>query len=490
MFVFALCLIGSVSACGYIEGAFDDSISARNDYISEVINDDGNIIGVTINEGVSVNFNYDFHSFDSSMIININLHNSLTGEIIIPFTQTVTTPCTQNGKPISGTACYTGEKTIPSNISAGNYELIMSADNIGTSKTLDLIVTVSEEPNNPPFLDYIEPQSTNENELLEFNISATDTDEDTLTYSASGLPNGANFTDNSDGTATFSWTPNYTQSGIYYVTFNVSDGKCGSDSEKITITVNNVNRAPSIASILDRTINEGETYNYQVTATDADEDTLTYSLTENLTWLSIDTSGLITGTAPEVDDDIDYLVTIQVSDGNDGFATQTYTLTVLNVVTENNDPIITSLPVIEVNENQAYNYNVIATDVDGDILTYSLTENPPTWLSINSNTGVITGTAPSVNQDRTYTISIEVSDGNEGSDTQTYTLTVKNVEEDKDKKKKTTTDYYQSNYDEQLYLNQFKSSKIIYLEDDEQPEKVLNCWQKFIEWLKKIFGFN
>jgi len=44
-------------------------------------------------------------------------------------------------------------------------------------------------------------------------------------------------------------------------------------------------------------------------------------------------------------------------------------------------------------------------------------------------------------------------------------------------------------YTEELYLNQFKPSKIIYLED-EQPEEEMTWWQKFVEWLKRIFGFN
>jgi len=150
-------------------------------------------------------------------------------------------------------------------------------------------------------------------------------------------------------------------------------------------------------------------------------------------------------------------------------------------------PIITTTAVTQIDENQDYSYDVDATDADGDTLTYSLTTSP-SWLSINSNTGVITGTAPEVDDDIDYPVTVQVSDGNGGSAIQTYTLTVNNDEDKKDKKK-TTTYFYQSNYDEQLYLNQFKSPKIIYLEDDDQPEKVLNWFQKFIEWLKNLFGF-
>ena len=49
----------------------------------------------------------------------------------------------------------------------------------------------------------------------------------------------------------------------------------------------------------------------------------------------------------------------------------------------NDAPVITSLPVTTVT-NQAYSYQIIAEDVDGDSLTYTATTKP-TWLEINAN---------------------------------------------------------------------------------------------------------
>ncbi len=70
-------------------------------------------------------------------------------------------------------------------------------------------------------------------ERLTFTITATDLDNDFLTYSASNLPEGASF--DSD-MRIFSWTPRYDQAGVYLVHFEVSDGQL-TDSEDITITV-------------------------------------------------------------------------------------------------------------------------------------------------------------------------------------------------------------------------------------------------------------
>ena len=52
-----------------------------------------------------------------------------------------------------------------------------------------------------------------------------------------------------------------------------------SDSEAITITVTNTNRAPVLAAIGNKTVAENALLTFTVSATDADGDTLTYSAT-------------------------------------------------------------------------------------------------------------------------------------------------------------------------------------------------------------------
>ena len=94
--------------------------------------------------------------------------------------------------------------------------------------------------NRPPLLAPINNKTVDEGKLLQFTISASDPDGDSLTYSATNLAQGASF---DSTTKTFSWTPNFTQAGLYSATFTVSDGAL-EDSETLTITVNNVNRAP------------------------------------------------------------------------------------------------------------------------------------------------------------------------------------------------------------------------------------------------------
>ena len=84
----------------------------------------------------------------------------------------------------------------------------------------------------PPVLESIGDKEVNEDEVLRFSISATDLNDDTLTYSARNLPEGAHF-DVTDGT--FSWTPD-TPGTYTHIHFEVSDGTLA-NSEDITVIV-------------------------------------------------------------------------------------------------------------------------------------------------------------------------------------------------------------------------------------------------------------
>ena len=74
----------------------------------------------------------------------------------------------------------------------------------------------------------------------------------------------------------------------------------------------------------------------------------------------------------------------------------------------NHAPEITSSPITTATVDVLYNYNVNATDPDGDTLTYSLTTKP-TGMTINSSTGLINWT-PSLDQVGDNSVSVKVSD--------------------------------------------------------------------------------
>ncbi len=94
--------------------------------------------------------------------------------------------------------------------------------------------------------------------------------------------------------------------------------------------------------------------------------------------------------------------------------------------TPNNQPEITSSPVKEVNEGQGYYYDVDAEDADGDTLEYSLAPGSADWLSIDSQTGEITGTAPATSSDIQENVVVKVYDGKDET-LHEYVLNVYNL---------------------------------------------------------------
>jgi len=139
---------------------------------------------------------------------------------------------------------------------------------------------VGSNNNTSPMLTHIGNKSVAEETLLTFTTTATDTDipMQMLTFSLdAGFPTGASITPG----GAFTWKPTEAQGpGSYDVTVRVSDNgsPAMSAAETITITVNEVNVAPTLATIPDQAIHQGMQLTVQIAGSDTDlpSNTLTY----------------------------------------------------------------------------------------------------------------------------------------------------------------------------------------------------------------------
>ncbi len=86
----------------------------------------------------------------------------------------------------------------------------------------------------------------------------------------------------------------------------------------------------------------------------------------------------------------------------------------------NNPPVITPIPDATLTVGETFTYPVEAADPDGDDLTYSLTTNPSTNMTIDENSGVINWAPAAVG---IFEVTIDVSDG-KSSDTESFTVMV------------------------------------------------------------------
>ncbi|MBP2029473.1 hypothetical protein J2755_000393 [Methanohalophilus levihalophilus] len=168
-----------------------------------------------------------------------------------------------------------------------------------------------ESSNDAPTLTTIGSKSTTATEPLTFTLTATDPEDDPLTFSATNLPEGATL---DPSTGEFSWAPSIGQEGTYYVTFRVNDGSL-MDSETVAITVNELNVAPVIDSFNpedSQFFEETNTITINVSAHDDNEDELSYTI-------SID--NVVRSTSSEYNWKTDYksagihTINVTVSDG-------------------------------------------------------------------------------------------------------------------------------------------------------------------------------
>src|SRR5690606_14809408 len=81
------------------------------------------------------------------------------------------------------------------------------------------------------------------------------------------------------------------------IVIRVSDGEDTAQLQAFTITVTQANRAPTISGAPAASVVAGEQYSFQPTANDADNDSLTFSITNKPAWASFSTStGRLWGT--------------------------------------------------------------------------------------------------------------------------------------------------------------------------------------------------
>ncbi|MCK4788451.1 MAG: hypothetical protein KAV87_32220, partial [Desulfobacteraceae bacterium] len=127
---------------------------------------------------------------------------------------------------------------------AGIYDVNFIARD-GQDQDSETITITVINVNRPPGLSAIGNKSIYAGDLLTFTVNATDIDGDTIIYSASNLPFGANF---DAVTQTFTWTPSESQVGSHDdVRFIAADSQ-DQTVEPITITVTADTSAPSVAN--------------------------------------------------------------------------------------------------------------------------------------------------------------------------------------------------------------------------------------------------
>jgi hypothetical protein len=265
----------------------------------------------------------------------------------------------------------------PGSAANGPYNVIVTAEDGTYSDSQPFTWNVSS----PITLATPADQTNNEGDNVSLTLRATDSTSGTLTFAASGLPNGL-FLNPTTGVISGTVAVGDAANGPYSVMVTASDNTY-STSEPFTW---NVNSPITLTTPPDQTNNENDSVNLQVQANDATGGTLTYGASGLPTGLSINpTTGLISGTVAVGDAaNGPYSVTLFAADNT--YSQQTSFTWNVNV------PVTITTPDDQSNnDGDVVSLQVSATDTNGGSLTYSAT-GLPTGLSINASTGLISGT--------------------------------------------------------------------------------------------------
>jgi hypothetical protein len=264
--------------------------------------------------------------------------------------------------------------------------------------------------NRPPMLSPIGSKSVNPGALLIFTISGSDPDGDRLTYSASNLPVGATF---NASARMFSWTPTSNQVGTYRnVHFQVSDGSLTASGD-ISITVNGApgaNRQPMLNPIGGKSVNPGALLTFTVSATDPDGDPLAYSASNLPAGATFNASARTFSWTPTSSQAGTYpSVHFQVSDGS-LTASEDITIMVSAISPVDQAPSVNAIGNRSVTVGQLLQFDVSATDPNGDKLSYSAS-NLPSGATFDPSTRTFSWT-PTSGQVGTYSnVRFQASDG-------------------------------------------------------------------------------
>ena len=291
---------------------------------------------------------------------------------------------------------------------------VTATDSAGLTATQQVTVNVGAVNARPVISSPTANSSVNvvTGHAVSLPVIATDAEGDTLTFAATGLPTGLTI-DSSTGiiSGTVTAAP-----GTNTVTVTVDDGYHISPAASVTfkIVVGSTNHNPTLSAISDQTLVMGQSLNVQASGSDPDHDSLTYSMTGNPAWVSIDPStGLITIPDTTQESEGSWNITVTVDDGYGGTASQSFALVVHGAFSVSNSVNNGYLTVVYTVTNTTG--STISPVVRGSLTGAGYTDNADALFYASQGSESDTWASPKIQRDLDPTKSTRLISWNVGS---------------------------------------------------------------------------
>jgi len=277
-----------------------------------------------------------------------------------------------------------------------------------------------------PVISGTPPTTATPGQAYLFQPTASDANDDRISYGATGVPRWARF-DRKSGR--LYGTPAQRDVGkSSNVKISVSDGKLIASLPPFTLEVvasasaSAPTSAPWISGAPAGTAREKELYTFLPQAGDADGDTLTFSVANKPSWATFTTnSGLLSGIPPAGSAGTYSNIVISVSDGQSTRSLPAFGIVVATAA--NSAPVIYGVPPTSVQAGNRYEFRPNASDPDGQTPTFSI-QNLPRWARFDTATGTLAGTPSNTDATVYPSIVISASDGVATSSLSAFSITV------------------------------------------------------------------
>jgi len=319
------------------------------------------------------------------------------------------------------------------NVSVGRFPDGMSEPFLELEQPSPGEANLFASANQPPVLGAIGDRNLDEGQTLSFTATATDPDAgQAMNYSLLGAPAGAAI---QTVTGAFSWSTSEADGpGTYAFSVRVTDDGVPAryDSETITVTVAEVNQAPILDPIGNRTVDEDSPLVVIPQARDLDlpAQSLRFSLDGTPpTGTAIDpVSGRFTWTPMEQQGPGTYSITLRVRDSvqPSASATRMFQITVNEI---DNPPVFTPVSLQTVDELQPFSLQLAAQDPDSPprTLSFSLVTGP-SGLQVNAGSGLVTWAPGELQGPNSFNVEVRASEvGGTLSTTLAFSIVVNEV---------------------------------------------------------------
>jgi hypothetical protein len=252
-----------------------------------------------------------------------------------------------------------------------------------------------------------------------FTPTARDADRQRLRFTIANKPSWATF---SSSTGRLSGRPQSAGSWSD-IQIRVSDGSSTASLPAFSVrAISRYNAAPTISGSPVTTVKAGVAYSFQPSAQDSNGDSIVFSIANKPSWASFSkTTGRLSGTPSNTHVGTTSGIVISASDGSRSASLPAFSLSVTAASTSNRAPVISGTPPTSATVGVSYSFRAVASDADGDALTFSI-QNKPSWAAFATSTGTLSGT-PTASGAHSNII-ITVSDGKAQTSLSAFSINV------------------------------------------------------------------